>query len=62
LLSRDPAYTGSYYHIAKLCERNGDLDAAKEWYSKGKTVARAANDQHAFNELAAALNELEDPD
>ena len=35
ILQREPAYVGSYYHLAKLFERNGNNEAAIKWYEKG---------------------------
>ncbi len=58
LLTRDPGYVGSYYHIAKLHERNGRTEEAIRWYEAGMEKARAAGDQHAFNELRGAHEEL----
>src|ERR1700709_1019527 len=54
ILHRDPAYTGSYYHLAKLLERNGEKEMAIAWYEKGMQAAKSAKDMHSFNELQAA--------
>ena len=35
LLERNPAYVGSYYHLAKLYERIGDNQMALNTYDKG---------------------------
>lgn len=58
LLDADPQYIGSYYHLAKLLERNGDTSAAIQTYEKGMEQAKRAQDQHAFNELRGAWEEL----
>ena len=58
ILNASPEYVGSYYHLAKLLERNGDTEAAIRWYEKGMQMAREANDQHAYNELQAAYEDL----
>lgn len=58
LLQHDPAYIGSYYHLAKLLERHGDMVAAIQWYEKGMEQSKAAGDKHAFGELRAAYEEL----
>src|SRR5690606_15509663 len=58
ILSREPGYVGSYYHLAKLLERQQDEDAAISVYKKGMEAARSAGDQHAFNELRSAYEEL----
>lgn len=58
ILHRDPAYIGSYYHLAKLLERTGDTPGAIEWYEKGMDAARKAGDTHALGELRSAWEEL----
>jgi Tfp pilus assembly protein PilF len=58
ILQRDPAYIGSYYHLAKLLERTGEQSLAEEWYQKGMAAAKAAGDHHAFGELKSAYEEL----
>ena len=58
ILIGDPAYVGSYYHLAKLLERTGQHDAAIDWYRKGMDAAQSAGDHHAFNELKSAYEEL----
>src|SRR5215212_7010841 len=35
LLERDENYIGSYYHLAKLLERNNEKEAAIQCYQKG---------------------------
>jgi Tfp pilus assembly protein PilF len=58
ILSNSPDYVGSYYHLAKLLERTGETEAAIHWYEKGMTAAKEAKDQHAYNELQAAYEDL----
>jgi len=58
ILNRDPGYVGSYYHLAKLCERMGEEQNAIAWYEKGMIAARTAGDQHAYNELKMAHEDL----
>ncbi|MBX3239234.1 MAG: tetratricopeptide repeat protein [Chitinophagaceae bacterium] len=60
ILDREPGYTGSYYHLGKLLERNGRTDDALEWYKKGMTAARVAGDRKTYNELQSAYEELSD--
>ena len=60
LLTRDPGYVGSYYHLAKLLERLGENDEAIKVYERGVAAAKAAGDNHARNELQMALDELVD--
>ena len=58
LLEYDPGYVGSYYHLAKLLERNGQITGAMQVYQKGMEKAQKAGDKHALNELRAAYEEL----
>jgi Tfp pilus assembly protein PilF len=58
LLRENPGYTGSYYHLGKLLERTNELRAAIDCYGKGLEICSQAGDEHAFNELKAALHEL----
>ena len=58
ILTRDPDYIGSYYHLAKLLERTGEQEMAILWYEKGMTAAKKSGDQHAYNELQMAYEEL----
>ena len=60
ILSRDPSYIGSYYHLARLLERAGETENAKSWYEKGMVAAKQAGDGHAYNELQAASEDLID--
>jgi Tfp pilus assembly protein PilF len=58
LLTENPAYVGSYYHLAKLLETEGEVEAALAVYEKGMDQAKAQQDQHALNELKSAWEEL----
>ena len=58
ILNRDPGYIGSYYHLAKLLERNDKTDEAIKVYEKGMEEAKKAGDNHAFGELRGAYEEL----
>ena len=60
ILGRDPSYIGSYYHLARLLERTGESENAKAWYEKGMIAAKQAGDNHAYNELQAAYEDLID--
>lgn len=60
VLTQHPAYVGSYYHLAKLLERNGSKTEALSWYEKGMQAARDAKDRHALSELQMAYEELTD--
>src|SRR5436305_13253121 len=58
ILEHDPSYIGSYYHLARLLERTGESENAKAWYEKGMLAAKQAGDNHAYNELQAAYEDL----
>ena len=58
LLEGDPAYVGSYYHLAKLLERNNATGEAIRWYEKGMEQAKKLRDEHAWQELRGAYEEL----
>ncbi len=58
LLGTDPAYIGSYYHLAKLLERNEQTAYAIKIYEKGMEEAKKAGDMHAYGELRGAYEEL----
>jgi Tfp pilus assembly protein PilF len=60
LLARDENYIGSYYHLGKLLERTGHTPEAIQCYEKGMRLSLAAGDRHAYSELQAALEDLED--
>ncbi|MCU7552188.1 hypothetical protein OCK74_23925 [Chitinophagaceae bacterium LB-8] len=58
LLDKNENYIGSYYHLGKLLERNNNLSGAIAVYEKGLRKAKEAGDQHAYNELLAAYEDL----
>ena len=58
ILRRDPGYIGSYYHLARLLERAGENKLAEECYEKGMAAAKKAGDNHSYNELQAAYEDL----
>jgi Tfp pilus assembly protein PilF len=58
ILEREPGYIGSYYHLAKLLERNEKNEAAINCYQKGMEEAKKAGDTHAYGELKSAYEEL----
>lgn len=60
ILLREPTYVGSYYHLAKLLERAGDFERAIRVYKRGMEEARKADDNHTYNELQGALEEIEE--
>ena len=58
ILEASPDYVGSYYHLAKLLERNGNTKDAITWYEQGMQTAKKLNDTHAYNELQSAYEDL----
>lgn len=59
ILKREPTYIGSYYHLGKLYERLGDIPKALRVYGRGMEEAKKAGDQHSYNELQAAFEDIE---
>lgn len=60
ILLREPTYIGSYYHLGKLLERVADFDRAARIYRRGMEEAKRAGDNHAYNELQMALEDIEE--
>ncbi|WP_394767532.1 tetratricopeptide repeat protein [Ferruginibacter sp.] len=60
ILLREPTYIGSYYHLGKLLERVADFDRAIRIYKRGMEEAKRAGDNHSYNELQGALEDLEE--
>lgn len=60
ILHFDPNYVGSYYHLGKLLERQGLMDEAIKCYEKGMAIAKSLKNNHAYNELQSAVEDLED--
>jgi Tfp pilus assembly protein PilF len=58
ILRADEGYVGSYYHLAKLLERNNLEAEAISVYEKGMQKAKEAGDQHTYNELRTAYEDL----
>jgi Tfp pilus assembly protein PilF len=60
ILDREPNYVGSYYHLGKLLERNNLITEAIGIYTIGMEYAKAARDNHSYNELQAAFEDLQE--
>jgi Tfp pilus assembly protein PilF len=58
ILEKEPGYIGSYYHLAKLLERNNKAEEAIKVYEKGMEEAKKAGDNHSYGELRGAYEEL----
>lgn len=54
LLTDDPEYTGTYYHLGKLYENIGETENAGTTYEKGIKMAEKMNDQLSLRELKEA--------
>jgi tetratricopeptide (TPR) repeat protein len=55
-----PDYVPTYYMLAGVYRAMGKLHDAKAVYEEGLQAAQRAGDSHAFAELSAALEELEE--
>ena len=58
ILKDSPDYIGSYYHLGKLLERNGEIAEAVKVYGKGMDESKKAGDNHSYNELRAPHDDL----
>jgi Tfp pilus assembly protein PilF len=59
IVSDDPEYVGTYYHLGKLYEQINATDRARETYHKGIQAAQTAGDPKSLAELKEALQVLE---
>jgi len=57
-LSGHQSYVATYYHLGKLLERAGNTAEAISIYEQGMAVAKQAGDNHTYNELQAAYEDL----
>ena len=60
VLGENENYVGTYYQLAKLYERNNRIPDAIAVYEKGMEKAKEAGEQHAYNELRSAYEEVID--
>lgn len=60
ILKNEPGYVGSYYHLGKLYEREGNYPTAIDIYEKGMAECKKVNDRHAWNELNMAKEDIEE--
>ncbi len=58
VLIENEDYIGSYYQLGKILERANEIDDAIAIYEKGMVKAKAAGEQHAYNELRSAYEEV----
>lgn len=54
LINEHPDYVGTYYHLGKLYEKEGQAEAAISIYQQGMLVAKNKRDMHSFSELQGA--------
>ena len=57
VIEKNPNYTGTYYHLGKLYERQGDKTTAEKIYRNGIQLT-FGKELHTHAELQNALNEL----
>lgn len=57
-LNEQPQYIATYYHLGKLLERTMHSEEALHLYEQGMKLAKAAGDNHTYNELQAAYEDL----
>ncbi|MCU0425205.1 MAG: tetratricopeptide repeat protein [Candidatus Kapabacteria bacterium] len=60
LRSDNPEYVPTYYMLAGVYRASDNPDKAREIYHAGLQAAKKAGDTHAFAELSAALEELDE--
>jgi tetratricopeptide (TPR) repeat protein len=58
LLSRHPNYVATYYQAGAFLARGNQFEEARQVLKRGVEVAREQGNNHALDELEAALNEL----
>ncbi|NNJ56699.1 MAG: hypothetical protein HKP14_11220 [Bacteroidia bacterium] len=58
LIEVQPDYFATYYHLAKLYEREANDSKAIATYEAGINVTKRLGEKHALSELSAALEEL----
>ncbi len=59
VVEKDPGYCVAYHQAALTHEAAGDIDAAKKMYGQGIAAAEKKGDQHAAEEMRAALSMIE---
>lgn len=55
VIQHDWGYCYAYHQKGQILETKGDFDAARQVYQQGIEAARRKGDQHAAQEIAAAL-------
>lgn len=57
-MTYDATYLATYYHYAKLLERQRNEEKAIKVYEQGMEHSKKAGDNHTFSELRSAYEEL----
>jgi cytochrome c-type biogenesis protein CcmH/NrfG len=58
LLAEHPAYVSGYFQFGQLLARMAQTEKARSTFTSGIVAARRAGDQHAAEEMEAALAQL----
>jgi Flp pilus assembly protein TadD len=58
LLQVEPTHAYAHFHLAKVLERAGRVNAAAEVLGRGLQAARATGDAKAADEIAGFLDEI----
>jgi tetratricopeptide (TPR) repeat protein len=58
LMTANPEYSAAYFHGGQTLERLGRIEEARALYEAGIEVTRRKGEQHALNEMQAALDLL----
>ncbi len=59
LIETNPSYVAGYFHFGQLLARLKRSDEARAILSSGVSVAQKAGNQHALEEMRAALAEIQ---
>ena len=59
VIQHDWGYCYAYHQKGQILEASGDLDGARQAYREGIDAAGRKGDQHAAQEIAAALSMIE---
>ena len=57
LIESNPNYQAAYYHGGQTCLKMGRKQEAHDWFRRGIELAGRTGDNHARDELKAALEE-----
>lgn len=60
IITNDENYIGTYYHLGKLFYKLNNTPKAIAIFEKGMQIAKVLKDNHAYNELQAALEDAQD--